>query len=48
MMKQIHDVKRFLQIEKYKTLPFYEEWFPLNVMAVQYNLMMGPLGWRPE
>ena len=37
-----------LKLNQYSDLAFYDQWFPLNVQAVLFDLLLGPVGWHKE
>ena len=37
-----------LKLDQYSDLAFYDQWFPLNVQAVLFDLLLGPVGWHKE
>ena len=39
-------IPKTLKLDRYKDLSFYEEWFPLKVQAVIYQITQGPNNWR--
>jgi len=41
-------IPQTLKLPQYENLAMYEQWFPLNVQAVLFDILLGPIGWRPE
>ena len=41
-------IPQTLKLPQYEGLAMYEQWFPLNVQAVLFDILLGPVGWRPE
>ena len=40
-------VASIVDLPKYKDIPQYEVFFPLNVWFIAINEVLGPLNWRP-
>ena len=37
-----------LKLDQYSDLALYDQWFSLNVQAVLFDLLLGPVGWHKE
>ena len=39
-------IPQTLKLPQYQDLAFYDQWFPLNVQAVLFDILLGPVGYR--
>ena len=45
----LENLRKTITLDKYKSLPHYDEWLPQNIEGVYERLMEeSGMGWRPE